>query len=583
MTTQRPSVWGSRYSRFFMLHQRSLSGRSQVLTVAIALLLLTCFANSEVAYAQQVLPPDTRPLPPLPDQLPEPQEPPLLPLPPSAPPEGAPDVDIRVTIARVEVLGSTVFSEADLAAVTDPFVGLEATLEDLLAIRTAVTELYVNNGYTTSGAFLPPQDITDGVIQIQVVEGELERVDIEGLQRVRDAYVRDRIIRATRTPVNLLDLETALQLLQQDPLFRRLQAELTAGSTPGRSILSVDLAEARAFFTRTSFANDEPPGIGSTRAGLRVEHGNLTGWGDRLRLSSDITQGLNRYAANYTIPVSARNSTLSFTYNTSRSKVITDLFEAQNIRSTSFSAGLEYRQPIYRTPSTEFALTVGGLVRDSRSFVLGQPVSLSPGSVEGVSKVAALTFAQDWVQRQPTRVLSARSEFSWGVDAFNATVNDNTVDASFLKWIGQFQWVQGLPDDMVFVARTATQLSFDPLLPLEKFSIGGVDTVRGYARNQLTTDNGIYGSLELRIPVAADPNGLGSIVVYPFFDVGKGWEATDSVDPDTLVSTGLGLRWDFNPRMSLQLDWGIPLNDVEQSGNSSAEEGFTFAFEIRPI
>ncbi|MEO0852111.1 MAG: POTRA domain-containing protein, partial [Cyanobacteria bacterium J06648_11] len=422
--------------------------------------------------SQPVLPPDIRPLPPLPDRLPVPQEPPLVAPPPSTPPDGQPDIDLTVTIARIDVLGSTVFSEAELAAVTEPFIGIEATLEDLLAIRTAVTALYTNSGYTTSGAFLPPQDITDGIIQIQVVEGELERVEIDGLQRVRDAYVRDRITRATRAPINLFDLEAALQLLQQDPLFLRLQAELTAGSTPGRSVLLVDLAEARAFLARTQFANDEPPGIGSTRAGLAIEHGNLTGWGDRFLLSSDITQGLNRYAASYTIPVSSRNSTLSFTYTTSSSKVVSDLFESQNIRSTSFSAGVEYRHPIYRTPSTEFALIGGGIVRDSRTFVLGQPTSLSPGPIRGVSKVAALTFAQDWVQRQPTRVLSARSEFSLGVDAFNATVNDNSIDASFLKWVGQFQWVQGLPDDMVFVARTATQLSFDPLLPLEKFSIG---------------------------------------------------------------------------------------------------------------
>ncbi|MEO1132259.1 MAG: ShlB/FhaC/HecB family hemolysin secretion/activation protein [Cyanobacteria bacterium J06639_1] len=533
--------------------------------------------------AQQVLPPDTRPLPALPDRLPEPQEPPLVAPPPGAPPEGQPDIDLTVTISRIDVLGSTVFSEADFAAVTDPFLGTEATLEDLLAIRTAITELYVRSGYTTSGAFLPPQDITAGVIQIQVVEGELERVEINGLQRVRDAYVRDRLARAARTPVNLLDLEAALQLLQQDPLFRRLQAELTAGSTPGRSVLLVDLAEAQAFFVRSQFANDEPPGIGSTRAGVAIEHLNLTGAGDRFLISGDITQGLNRYDAAYTIPVSDRDSTLSFTYSNSRSRVVTDLFEDQNIRSTSFSAGVEYRYPVYRTPSTEFALALGGLVRDSRSFVLGTPTSLSPGSVGGVSKVAALTFAQDWVLRQPTRVVSARSEFSLGLDAFNATVNDNTIDASFLKWVGQFQWVQGLPDDMVFVARTATQLSFDPLLPLEKFSIGGVNTVRGYARNQLTTDNGIYGSIELRIPLADDPGGLGNLAIYPFFDVGTGWDELETIEPNTLVSTGLGLRWDFSPRASLQVDWGIPLNEVEKTGNSSAEEGFTFAFEIRPM
>lgn len=534
---------------------------------------------------QVPLPPDIQPLPPLPETLPRPQEPPLVAPPPGSADDAPNRVDLTVEIIRIEVLGSTVFSQAELAALTDPFVGTEATIEDLLAIRTAITELYTSNGYTTSGAFLPPQDISDGAIQIQVVEGELERVDIEGLQRVRSRYVRDRIARAARTPINLLELESALQLLQQDPLFLRLQAELSAGSTPGRSILQIDLIEARAFFLRLNAANDEPPGIGSTRASVSVEHRNLTGWGDRLFLSSSLTEGLNRYAARYSVPVNPRNGTLNFSYDQSRSRVIiNDLFEQQNIRGTSFSTGIEYRQPVHRTPTTEFALSVGAQVRDSRSFIFSsRPFPFSDGPINGVSKVAVIQFGQDWVQRAPNRVLSARSQFSMGVDAFNATVSSRKADARFIKWVGQFQWVQGLPDDMIFVARTATQLSFDPLLPLEKFSIGGVNTVRGYAQNQLTADNGIFGSLELRIPIVDNPDGMGNISIYPFFDVGKGWDDDGALDVDTLVSTGLGMRWDFNPRMSLQIDWGIPLNDVEATGNSSAEQGFTFAFELRPI
>lgn len=532
----------------------------------------------------QAPPPDIQPLPPLPEDLPQPRELPLVVPPPSSPDESPGQLDLTIRIVRVDVIGSTVFSEAELAEVTAPFVGTEATLEDLLAIRTAITELYTSNGYATSGAFLPPQDVTDGIIQIQVVEGELERVDIVGLQRVRDAYVRDRIARAARTPINISALESALQLLQQDPLFRRLQAELTAGSTPGRSILLIELAEARAFFGRTKIANDEPPGIGSTRGGAEIEHRNLTGLGDRLLLSGGITEGLNRYAVRYNVPVNPRDGKLSFSYDNSRSRVITPLFAEQGIRSTSFSAGVEFRQPIYRTPSTEFALSVGAQVRDSRSFILGnRPFSFSDGPIDGVSKVAVLQFGQDWVQRRPNRVLSARSQFNLGVDAFNATVTNRRADGRFLKWVGQFQWVQRLPDDLVFVARTAAQLSFDPLLPLEKFSVGGVNTVRGYAQNQLTADNGILGSLELRIPIADDPDGWGQMSIYPFFDVGKVWDNDGAIEPDTLVSTGLGLRWDVNPRMSLQIDWGIPLNEVERTGNSSAEQGLTFAFELRPI
>lgn len=89
--------------------------------------------------------------------------------------------------------------------------------------------------------------------------------------------------------------------------------------------------------------------------------------------------------------------------------------------------------------------------------------------------------------------------------------------------MGQFQWVQSLGKDFIGLARIATQLTPDSLLPLEQFSIGGVDTVRGYRQNQFVADNGITGSLEIRFPIVKDPGGFGTIQIAPFFDFGKVW------------------------------------------------------------
>lgn len=95
------------------------------------------------------------------------------------------------------------FSPAKLQAAVASFISKEATFEDLLAIRTAITDLYTRNGYTTSGAFLPPQDVTSGIVQIQIVEGAVERIEIHGLKRLKKSYVRSRIALAAQQPVNL--------------------------------------------------------------------------------------------------------------------------------------------------------------------------------------------------------------------------------------------------------------------------------------------------------------------------------------------------------------------------------------------
>ena len=70
--------------------------------------------------------------------------------------------------------------------------------------------------------------------------------------------------------------------------------------------------------------------------------------------------------------------------------------------------------------------------------------------------------------------------------------------------MGQFQWVQRLSPRILMLAKVNTQLTPDSLLSLEKISIGGVDTVRGYRQNQLVADNGVVGGVEVRIPLTSN-------------------------------------------------------------------------------
>jgi hemolysin activation/secretion protein len=106
------------------------------------------------------------------------------------------------------------------------------------------------------------------------------------------------------------------------------------------------------------------------------------------------------------------------------------------IGTLSFSV----RQPLFRSPRSEFAIGVGLDLRRSQTFLLDDiPFSFSEGPQDGQSKVTALRFFQDWVQRRPNQVLAARSQFSLGLNAFGATVNERDPDGQFFSWLGQFQ------------------------------------------------------------------------------------------------------------------------------------------------
>ncbi|BAY49944.1 surface antigen D15 domain-containing protein (plasmid) [Scytonema sp. HK-05] len=531
---------------------------------------------------EEIIPKPTKPLP-IPSTPSAPPTPPNLETPPTPQPTApSPPTNLRFYIKKIEVLGNTVLKE-EISQLVKKYENRKITFEDLTALRSAITELYVKKGYVTSGAFLPNNQALDkGIVQIQVVEGELERIEITGLSRLGKGYVLRRLRSATKAPLNRQRLEEALQLLQLDPLLERVNAELTAGSAPGRNILQVRLKEAPAFHAGIIIGNNQSPSIGSIQGSVFVTHDNLLGFGDRLTAEYGRTEGLNLYDFSYTVPLLPRNGTLSFRYSNNDSNIIEVPFQDLGIRSQSETFSLSLRQPLVQSPESEFAIGVGLDLRRNQTFILDNiPYSFSQGPENGRSRITVIRFYQDWVNRTATQVLAARSQFSFGIDAFDATINNTGTDGRFFSWLGQFQWVQQLSPRALLVTRIDTQLTPDSLLSLEKFSIGGVDTVRGYRQNQVVSDNGVVASFELRIPVTADPRTLQ---ITPFFEIGTGWNNRDAnPDPNLIAGLGLGVEWQINRSLDVRLDYGIPLVGVSNRGDSLQDNGLYFLLRYQPF
>ncbi|MEA5448559.1 ShlB/FhaC/HecB family hemolysin secretion/activation protein [Leptolyngbya sp. CCNP1308] len=551
---------------------------------------LACLASAQTEVSPSLPFPDptepTRPASPNPP-VPEP-------LPPEVPLDVPEDPDSewpvlppaleeeRFAVDRIDVLGNTVL-DAEIAALVEPLEGQELSLSQLLDLRTAITDLYIRNGYRTSGAFLPSgQNLSSRIVQIQVIEGSVESIQVNGLGHLREGYVRKRVSLATQPPLNIPRLEDALRLLQIDPLLNRVDAELTAGSSPGQNLLILDLTEADPFSLALTVDNLRSVSIGSIQGEALALHRNVLGFGDFASARYGHTQGLDLYELRYGFPLNAYDGTLQVRYESANSRIITPQFVDAGIRNESETFSLYYRQPLTRSINQEWALGLALDLRESRSFILNDiPFSFSVGPENGVAKVSALRFSQEWLLRDIRRVLAARSQFSLGLNLFDATVNDTGTDGQFFAWLGQFQWVQQVSPRWLMVARFNAQLTPDSLLPLERFSVGGSDTVRGYAQNQLVTDNAVLGSVELRIPLSAVPNQLELI---PFIDAGTGWNnQTENPNPSVLLGTGLGVQWQPIPETNMRLTYGIPLIGLPNRGSSLQENGFYFSFTYQPF
>jgi hemolysin activation/secretion protein len=517
------------------------------------------------------------------DKVPENIPQPPLQIPANEQPQAPASGTERFVVRKIEVLGNTVL-QGEINRLVDGYLNRDVSFEDLVALRTEVTKLYVKNGYVNSGAFIAINSLPleSGFIQIQVVEGKLESIEINGLRRLEKSYIHSRLKIAANIPLNKQRLEEALQLLQLDPIIERVDADLLAGSSPGLNVLRVQVKEAPAFHAGVAVANRQSPSIGSVQGSVFLQHDNFTGFGDQLNLEYGLTQGLNIYNISYKLPVNALDGTLNFQYGNNNSKIIESPFNDLGIRSDSETLSLSFRQPFLKKPQTEFAVGVGFDVRRSQTFLLNDiPFSFSEGTENGKSRVTAVRFFQDWINRSATRVLAVRSRFSFGIDAFDATINNTGTDARFFSWLGQFQWVQQVSPRLVLLTRINAQLTPDSLLSLEKFTLGGLDTVRGYRQNQLVADNGVLGAIELRIPVTANPRMLQ---LTPFIEIGTGWNnRSENPNPSFIASLGLGMEWQVFRGLDARLDYGIPLVGLKEQGNSLQDNGLYFSLRYQPF
>lgn len=543
--------------------------------------------NNSVQENQIPSPQDVQPLPSpeLPQQLPPPEE--LLQSQPTpTPPEALPDnVPGTITVEKFEVVGSTVFSPERLAKVLAPFTQKPISFAELFQARSAVTQLYIDEGYITSGAYIPPQKLSEGIVKIQVVEGRLEDIQVNGTKRLNPNYIRSRIAVATSQPLNRNRLLESLQLLQLNPLIQNLSAELSAGSRLGESLLQIEVTEAKSYSMQLVADNGRVPSVGSFRRRVQLNEANFLGQGDGISLAYTNTDGSNALDASYALPINPRNGTLSFSYGTTSSNVIEPPFDRIDINSDSRYYELTLRQPISQTPTEEFTLGLSATRRESETSLLDIPFPLALGAdEEGRTRISALRFFQEWTRRNSREVIAARSQFSVGIGAFDATINETAPDSRFYAWQGQAQWVRLLARDTLLLLRTDVQLADRALVSLEQFSLGGIESIRGYRQDLLLTDNGAFASAEVRLPILRIPRLNGVLQVAPFFDVGTAWNSGRSdPDPNTLASVGLGLRWQQGDRFTARLDWGIPLVSVDSRERTWQENGVYFSVIYNPF
>ena len=563
------------------------------MVISISSLLLSGFGFPSYAQIPSVSSPLTRPIEPLKPKLPI--KPPSQILNPAQvspstdakdKPSQIPQNEVLIPVKRIDILGSSILTSVEIESLVAPLQNKSVTLNQLQEVTDKISQIYQDRNYITSRAVLIPQDIKDGIVTIQVREGSLERVDVKRagdlVGRLNDSYIRDRVLQAGATPLNFANLEDALQLLRADPLIGDIRANLTTGSQANQSILQITVSEAKSFSIRPFFDNYGNTSTGIYRIGVNLQELNTTGNGDSILVGYTRSGSADIYQLNYQYPINPQGGTLGFNFSAGQSPITEPPFDSLNILTDSQTYELAYRQPLLRSPREEFAIGVSTAFENSGSYFGNRSFNFQNFKFDdGRSQSRVLRLSQDYLSRDPIGAWVLRSTFNMGLNVLGATIrNDGSPDGRFFYWGGQVLRVQriGTDRDTLAFFRLNMQFSGDQLLSLNRFSIGGAQSIRGYRQNQLTGDNGIQASVELQFPVARDEEGLATVKLLPFVEAGTIWNSSGvNSTNQSLIGLGLGATYQPMRNLLLRLDYGIPLVNVSNSGNNLQDSGLYFS------
>jgi len=556
--------------------------------LALVVAAATGAAHAQVSVPLDQLPrPRDEPLPEPPAQVPKP----AIELPPAVPRPQEPALSrgVRVMPRAFRFVGNTVVPEADLQTIAAPLVGRPIGNAELEELRLAVTRRYVEAGYVNSGAVIPDQDVSDGTITLRIIEGRLSEIVVGGPHHFRPTYLRDRLALGAGPPLNVNELQERMQLILQDPQIERMEAQLAPGVERGDAVLRVDVTEAKRFLAGVTLSNDRSPVVGEYQAEAFAAARNLLGRGDALTLRAAGTEGIGDYSAGFSLPVSARGTLLNLRYTRTRSTVVEPPLDQLDIGARSYSFDAALAHPLYESLRRVLTASIALSRRATQSLFLGEPSPFIPGAPDGRTTVSVLRFGLDGVSRSQQEVVAGRVLVSRGLDAFGATVSSDPriPDSRFTALLGQFQWVRALSRDGQLLVRADGQYANDALLGPEKYSLGGLDSVRGYRKDALVRDNGWFASAEYRhlvgrVPVmgSATPDE-GAVRLAAFADYGRAWDKAGPPNvPKVLSSVGTGVRWEPARGADFLLYYGYALRDLDTPTRGPSDRGIHARFTV---
>jgi len=495
-------------------------------------------------------------------------------------------------------------------AITNGLVGAPVPLDRIAAAVQQISLAYVRNGYVNSGVLLDPATDAGGAspLVLRLVSGSLAggAATVEwqdGHRRgLNAAYVLRRMASARAVPLNGLAIERDFRSLAADDALATVQADLQPGARPGEARLNLVVDPAPRFALQASVANSRSPAVGGLRFGTGIAVRNAWFAGDRIAFDAGLTAGRPDAQVDYSAPFIHPALRLEARGGYNRAAVVDAPLRNLLIRARDWFAEGGFALTLWQRPLSPAALDGAPEVsaqsvnlsatvihRETRTFLLGQPFSFSPGSVRGVAEYSALRLGAEWTRRSSRTVWIGQLRFTQGIDGSRSDIQGIAAPSPrFRSFSGQISHARRLgKEGLELRARLAGQYGTGVLYAGERFVAGGSATVRGYRESLLLADRGVIGSVELAQPLVIGSGAVGALgwrwgsftpAIFAEGAIMRNATRGFQPVPGEIASVGGQISWTPTPSLSARVTYGYALVGAAITGNRDVQdEGLSFA------
>ena len=510
----------------------------------------------------------------------------LPPVPPPAPAESAipkSDSSISVKVTAFQFVGATLLADALLQAEVQSYIGQTLDYAGLNKVTQKISQLYQQNGWLAK-VYLPPQDIQNGLVTIEINEAKLGevRTNSDANARLNPTLATNMLANAQQkgAPLSSKALERAMLLINDTPGFRG-QATLSPGAQSGETDVSINLADTPIFNGRVWADNYGSKLLGKARLNGLASVNNLTGWGDQLTVNALVSKGVEFLQGAYEFPVGSAGTRVNVAGSVSNYEITGGGLSALDPQGESYSYRLGVKHPLVRSRFSNLSLQANAESITSKDALVNIEIS--------DREYRALTVG---LRGDHSDSFGLGGTFWGGVSATAGDLDlsgnsaDLATDNITRQTDGRYNKInfyvgrqQILGDRLSAKALLSGQVADQNLGAYEKFTLGGPAGLAGFTVGEAAADQGWMLNLEGKYAVS--PQWSASVLadaggVCQFKNTWAGWDAGNAKLKNCyqLASVGFGLGYS-NQHLDAKLSYGRQISanrGLDSNGNDSEGE-----------